>query len=86
MASGYSLIQAGVSKDTVEALKELLASAETGIVQGVVFGALLRGRKFLVDCAGTACSDPTLARGVIAALDDEMSLLVQQRIDRNTTI
>jgi hypothetical protein len=71
-----------VSDDTIAALRELLTSAEHGILQGIAFGALLRGRKYLVDCAGTACSDPTLARGVVAALDDELRHMVQERIER----
>ncbi len=85
MASGYTLIEAGVSNDTVEAVKELLTMAEAGVLQGIAFGGMLKGRKYLVDCAGTACTDPTLARGIVAALDDELHRMVQQRIDRNTT-
>ncbi len=86
VASGYTLIEAGVSDDTVEAIKELLGMAQSGVLQGIAFGGLLKGRKYLVDCAGTACTDPTLTRGVVAALDDELRHMVQQRIDRNTTI
>ncbi len=80
------MIQATVSKDTVEALSELLHAANEGHIQGLAFAAILRGRKFLVDCAGSACTDPTLARGIVAALDDELRNMVQQRIDRTTTI
>lgn len=86
MATAYQLIQDQVSKDVVTALEELLASAQAGLITGIAFGAILKGRKFLVDAAGTAYADPTLTRGVLAALDDELQIMVHSRVDRNTTV
>lgn len=85
MATNLQLVQAEVSKDVVTALEELLVSAKAGHVTGIAFGAILKGRKFLVDCAGSAYADPTTARGVLAALDDELQIMVHSRVDRNTT-
>ena len=50
-------------------------------VVGVAFGAMLRQRRYLVNCAGEACRDPTTARGILAALDDELSQMVQGAAD-----
>jgi len=82
----YTLIHSPVSRDTVTALLELLHSAQEGHLRGVAFVGLLRGRKFVVDCTGSACEDPTLTRGVLASLDDELQRLIEGRVDRDTTI
>lgn len=65
-----------VSKDVVTALEELLESAKVGLITGIAFAAILKGRKYMVDTAGTAYTDPTLTRGVLAALDDELQTMV----------
>lgn len=84
--AAYQLVADSVSKEVVTALEELLASAQAGLITGIAFGAILKGRKYLVDCAGTAYADPTLARGVLLALDDELQIMVHSRTDRATTI
>lgn len=82
----YTLVRDTVSRDTVEALEQLLEAAREGQIVGLAFGAMLRRKRYLVNCAGEACRDPTTARGMICALDDELSVLVQSRADSNTTL
>lgn len=81
MAKPYHLVRDTVSRDTVEALELLLADARKGRVVGIAFGAMLRQRRYLVNCAGDACRDPTTTRGILAALDDELSQMVQGAAD-----
>lgn len=82
----YVLVRDTVSTDTVEALEQLLTAAREGQIVGLVFGAMLRRRRYLVNCAGEACRDPTAARGIICALDDELSALVQSKAESDTTL
>lgn len=82
----YHLVKEEISKDTVEALEQLLESAKAGQVIGIAFALMLRRRKFLVDCAGEACTNPVLARGAVGALDDQLGLMIQGRLDSQTTI
>lgn len=82
----YTLVRDTISTDTVEALEQLLQAAREGQIVGVAFGAMLKRRRYLVNCAGEACRDPTAARGMIAALDDELGALVQSRAESDTTI
>jgi hypothetical protein len=82
----YTLIQDRCSVEVLAGLEELLPLAKDGTLTGFVFGGMIRGRKYFVSCTGTAYADPTLARGVTRAIDDELQLMVQTRIDRNTTL
>jgi hypothetical protein len=82
----YTLIPDSISKEVLTALTELLEAAHQGQITGLAFAAVLKGRKFVVDVAGVCYSDPTLTRGVLAALDDELQDLVHGRIDRDTTL
>lgn len=82
----YQLIYESISSDTVEALEHLLESARGGDVVGIAFALMLKRRRVLVDCAGEACENPMLARGVVALLDDHLGDLIKGRTDRNTTI
>jgi hypothetical protein len=81
----YTLIPDAISRDVVQALVELLEAAQEGQITGLAFAAVLKGRRYVVDCAGTCYSDPTLTRGVLAALDDELQHLVHARLDRDTS-
>ena len=82
----HTLIRDHISRDTVEAFEQLLAAAKSGQVVGAVFGVALRRRRYMVNSCGELARDPTLARGVIAALDDELSAMVQGKTDTDTTI
>jgi hypothetical protein len=70
----FVLVRDGMSNDTVTALRQLLAEAERGDIIGVAFAAMCRRRRFFVAAAGEAHRNPTFARGMVAALDDELGL------------
>lgn len=82
----YELVLDQVSTNTVEALEYLLEGAKRGEVVGLAYAVIIKGRRFAVDCAGEACSNPLLARAVVAVLDDHLSDMIRGRTDRLSTI
>jgi hypothetical protein len=80
----YQLIRDAVSRDTVEALEQLLVAAQEGQIVGLAFAAALKNRRYVTNVAGTLYRDATLARGMVATLDDELSAIVQGRTDDET--
>jgi len=68
----FTLISDTVSTDTVECLQLLLRRARKGEVIGIAFCAMLKQRAYIVNTAGVAHDSPTFARGMVAALDDEL--------------
>lgn len=67
------LLPDSVSADTVECLQTLLDRAKTGEVTGIAYAVVLKRRRYIVNTAGTARKYPTFTRGMIHALDDELS-------------
>lgn len=86
MRTPYSLVRDNVSHDTIEAMEQLLQSARQGQTTGIIFGIMLKRRRYFVNCAGDARRDPTFARGMCNALDDELRQLVQQMAGPATTL
>ena len=82
----YHLVKDPVSHDTVEALELMLAQAQRGHITGIAFVVMLKRRRYHVNVAGEAFNDPTLARGAVCALDDELRDLVRGESDQNTII
>lgn len=72
MRRPYILIPDSVSKDTVECLQTLLHHARLGDVTGLAFTALLKRRAYIANTAGECHRDPTFARGMVAALHDQL--------------
>lgn len=72
----YQLARDAISHDTVEALEDLLASAKTGELVGIVFGVMLKRRRYMVNSAGEARRDPTFALGMCQMMSAEMRALV----------
>jgi hypothetical protein len=64
------------SKCTVEALKYLLREAEAGRVTGLAFVVLHAGPDFSTGVIGRARHSPTLTRGMIQVLDDEIRAIL----------
>lgn len=81
----YQLVQEHISDDTIEALEAMLASAKKGQIVGIAFALMLRRQRYMVDCAGDACSNPFLARAGVAVLDDHISNMIHHRRDAGTT-
>ena len=75
------LLRDSISHDTVQCLTELLSLAKDGEVTGLAFAATLKGRSYIVNTAGYAHKNPTFARGIVCAIDDEL----RDRIQRQAT-
>jgi hypothetical protein len=74
-------VPAFVCADTVRAFEQLLSAAKAGHIVGAVFGVQLQRKHYLVDSCGELARDPTLARGIVASIDDELRVKVQQQTD-----
>jgi hypothetical protein len=72
MKPPFKLAPDELSNDTTTAIRQLLGMAERGDLIGIVFGGILRQRRYFVNTAGEAHRNPTFARGIVAALDDEL--------------
>jgi hypothetical protein len=68
----FALAPDSLSNDTIEALRELLTSAERGEIIGIAFAVMYKGRDYIVNTAGEAHRSPTFARGMVQALDDHL--------------
>jgi len=73
----YQLVRDNISRDTVEAARQILEGAESGEIVGLTFGLMLKHRRFVVNVAGECLRDPTFSRGMLGAMDDELRELVQ---------
>lgn len=69
----FILVPDTISNDTVQALEQLLVAARKGDVIGVAFAAMLKKRGYIVNTSGEAHRNPTFTRGMVAALDDQLS-------------
>lgn len=67
------LIPDDIASDVVGALQEMLEQAKAGKLKGLVFAATYRRNEYIVNVAGDARKNPTLARGMVAFLDDFLS-------------
>ena len=73
MKPPFRLIPDNLSTDSIECLEQLLHYARKGEVIGIAFAVMLKRRGYVVNTAGEAHRNPTFARGMVAALDDELS-------------
>lgn len=67
----------GVSHDTVQCLESLLEQARAGDVIGIAYAVMHKRRRYTVHTCGEAHRNPTFSRGMVAALDDELSARVR---------
>ena len=79
MIRPYALVPDTISHETIEALSQLLKQAESGELIGFAFAAVLKRRRYIVNSAGACRGDPTLTRGMVQALDDELRVMVHGR-------
>lgn len=75
----YKLVNEYISRDTVTALETLLMGARDGDVTGIAFAVTLKKMRYVTNVAGACYRNPTFTRGMLGALDDELSQLVHQR-------
>lgn len=74
--NGPVLLKPGVSRDTIDCLTTLLDQAKKGDLVGLAFGAIMRNSNYSVHATGAARHNPTFTRGIVRALDDKLSTLV----------
>lgn len=79
MKPPFRLVPDKISTDTIEALQELLADAKSGKLIGIAFVGMYRSRQYIVNCAGETRRNPTITRGMLAALDDDLAKAVSAR-------
>lgn len=73
MKPPFFLIPDTLSNDTITCLETLLSHARRGEVIGIAFAAMLKKRTYITNTAGECHRNPTFARGMVAALDDQLS-------------
>lgn len=78
MKPPFRLVSDGLSHDTVVALEQLLNAARRGQIIGLAFAAMYTGREYIVNSAGEAYRNPTFARGMVAALDDQLATMTRR--------
>lgn len=76
MRQPYRLVPDSLSTDTVELLDALLTEARAGRLIGIAFAGMYRRQEYIVNVAGEAHRSPTLTRGMVAALDDQLREMV----------
>ena len=72
MKPPFTLVADTISKDTQEALEQLLVMARRGDLIGVAFAAMLNQRKYFVNVAGEAYRNPGFSCSCIRVLDAEL--------------
>lgn len=72
MKPPFTLVPDTISKDTEEALAQMLEMARKGELIGVAFAGMVKQRKYFVNAAGEAHRNPVFARGMV---DDLMAEL-----------
>ena len=72
MKPPYRLVPDEISPDMTEALEQMLAMAQRGELIGIAFAGMMKRRQYFVNVAGEAHRNPTFARGMVAALDDDL--------------
>lgn len=77
MKQPYILVPDNVPHDLIECLEVLLDAARRNELTGIAFAGTLKRRGYIVNTAGEAHRNPTFARGMIAALDDQLSMRVR---------
>ena len=68
-----------VSRETVNALEQLLEGARAGEVVGLAYCASLKRGRYVVDLAGETRRNLTLTRGMVCALGSQIQELVQEQ-------
>jgi hypothetical protein len=70
------LITPAVSRETVDTLEHLLAEARSGRLIGLAYVAMHKTYDYSVDIAGETRRSPTLTRGMLNLLDDELAGII----------
>jgi len=60
----------------VEAAETIGELARTGKLRGLAFICLFKRGRYIVNVAGDCHADPTLTRGMLGALDDQLKKMI----------
>lgn len=77
MKPPFVLVPDNISTDTVQCLHQMLRQAKKGELIGLAYAGMLKRRGYIVNTAGEAHRNPTFSRGMIAALDDQLSARIR---------
>lgn len=80
----YKLIPDNISHDVLEALQTLLELAKQGEIRGLAFVCTLPKARYITNVAGTCHRHPTLARGMVMTLSDQLASLIHERDQMET--
>ncbi|MBA3622900.1 MAG: hypothetical protein H0W48_00220 [Methylibium sp.] len=81
----HKLVQLGLPPDIAAAHAEIGQWIDDGHVTGYGAIILLKRRRYIVDCWGDVCNDPTLGRGCLATLDDCLREMLHKRYRETQT-
>lgn len=79
------LLHDTISRDLGEAVAVIKRVADSGEATGLFFGIRFRGGRYVVNVAGRCATDPTYTRGMLGALEDELSRMIKGEADASTT-
>lgn len=80
MGAVLHLTAPAMSLATIAALEYLLLEARAGRVVGLAYVAMHRGYAYSVDIAGETWKVPTLTRGMLHVLDDQLAHIIAQHL------
>jgi hypothetical protein len=73
------LLRPPVSKETVQALEELLEQARTGHIRGLAYVAFEPRGEYTADVTGLAADNLTLTRGALLMLGNKLADVAFQK-------
>lgn len=73
MIDNMKLMPDNISPEILQALEELMEDAKSGQLIGLGFIGVYKKREYIVNVAGELRRNPTLARGMVASLDDYLA-------------
>ena len=76
-AKVVSLVGQVVSRETVEDLEHLLREALAGRIIGLAYVAMHKTFAYTVDISGETRRSPTMTRGMLLKLDDELAAIIR---------
>ncbi len=77
MKPPFILVPDNISHETLEAAQEINRLATSGQAIGLIFGVMLRHRRYIVNSAGECHRNPTFALGMVSMLDAELRQLAR---------
>ena len=77
MGDVLQLLDRKVSSETISKLARLLLEAQAGKLIGIALVAWYGGVDYDVDAAGETRRCPTITRGMLCKLDDELAALIR---------